>query len=135
METDTPFARLNQIRLDFFSDLREGQFAEKVGASKQAWSTWKKRRGLAQRAVPQIVEKLRQQKVQVTADWLLLGVGEKPYKGSAKPPHHADAHIARVIELMEATDQNGRMEAFGAVREALREYERSRINLTKKIGA
>ena len=138
MDATTSFARLDAIRQEFFAGTREGEFAKKLGVSKQTWSTWKGRRGLAQRAVPGIVEKLRAAKVHVSADWLLLGLGEKPYRGSTSPPRHEDVHIARVIEMMEATDQTGRMEAYAAAREALREYERTRQRIhvaAKKTGA
>ncbi|MHB1666687.1 hypothetical protein [Thiomonas sp.] len=40
--------------------------------------------------------------------------------------HHPDIHIAKVIEMMEATDEDGRMDAFSAVWGRLREYQRDK---------
>lgn len=136
MDIDSPFARLDRIRIDLLPEHHEGSFAGKLGVSKQAYSTWKNRRGLPAKMVAPVLEALRGMGVQVTTDWLLLGVGEKPYKGAPNPQRHPDQHIARVIELMESTDATGRMEAFAAVRETLREYERSKSQQQpKKISA
>ena len=128
MDGLTPFQRLDKIREDFFSDLGSAQaFAKKLGVSKQTWSTWKGERGLSKQAVPSIIEILRGSGVVVTTDYLLLGRPPNPYKGSSQPPKHDDIHICKVIEMMESADLDGRMAAYSAVRETLREQARHHV--------
>lgn len=122
MDKKTPFERLDEIRVNFFKKLTtESAFALKIGASKQTWSTWKGPRGLSKQAIPRIVDKLRENGVLVSTDYLHSGRGEKPRFGNEPVLTHEDIHIRNVIALMESADSEGRLAAYCAVRDTLRE--------------